>query len=111
MSSHYQEKIRKLIEKGEKIDSHLEYKQQKRQNIILDKADEFLNNGFKKIILAGYSAGGWASLNLISKFPDKFKGAIAINPAFAGHKIDWERDPEWGFLEINKLIFLNKKIL
>ena len=109
MSTHYQKEIRKLIEKGKKIDLHLEYKQQKRQNIILDKADEFLNNGFKKIILVGYSAGGWASLNLISKFPDKFKGAIAINPAFAGHKIDWERDPEWGFVRDQQIDIFKQK--
>ena len=109
MSTHYQKEIRKLIEKGKKIDLHLEHKQQKRQNIILDKADEFLNNGFKKIILVGYSAGGWASLNLISKFPDKFKGAIAINPAFAGNKIDWEREPEWDFFRDQQIDIFKQK--
>jgi len=39
-----------------------------------------------------------ASLNLISRFPDKFKGAIVINPAFAGPKIEWKKKfPEWEF--------------
>ena len=59
MSSNDKEKIRKLIKKGEKIDSYSEFKQQKRQNIILNKVDEFLNNGFENIVLVGYSAGGW----------------------------------------------------
>ena len=98
MSANEQKRIGKLIANDKKIDSYPELKQQKRQNIILNKADEFLNDGFKNIVLVGYSAGGWASLNLISRFPDKFKGAIAFNPAFAGPKIEWQKDlPEWGF--------------
>ena len=98
MSVNEQKKIRQLIKEGKKIDIYSEFKQQKRQNIILDEVDEFLNDGFKNIILIGYSAGGWASLNLVSRFPNKFKGAIAINPAFAGPKREWEADfPEWGF--------------
>lgn len=93
-----QQKIHKLIEKGKKIDSYSELKQHKRQNIILSKTDEFLKDGFKNIVLVGYSAGGWASLNLISRFPEKFKGAIALNPAFAGPKIEWQKElPAWGF--------------
>ena len=110
MSGSDQEKIRKLIKKDEKVDSYSELKQQKRQNIILDKADEFLNNGFKKIILVGYSAGGWASLNLISRFPEKFKGAIVINPAFAGPKIEWnKRFPEWGFFRDQQIDIFKQK--
>jgi len=98
MSSSDQGKIRKLIKKGQKIDSYSELKQQKRQNIILNKVDEFLNDGFENIVLVGNSAGGWASLNLMSRFPEKFRGVIAINPAFAGPKIEWQKElPEWGF--------------
>ena len=98
MGGHVQEQIGERISKGEKIDSFPEYKQLKRQNIILAKADELLKDGFENIILVGYSAGGWASLNLMSRFPEKFRGAIAINPAFAGPKIEWQKElPEWGF--------------
>ena len=65
-----QKKIRKSIKKGEELDLFTEYKQLKRQNIILAKADEFLKDGFKNIVLGGYSAGGWASLNLQSRYPE-----------------------------------------
>ena len=43
MSANEQRKIGKLIKNGQKIDTYSEIKQQKRQNIILQKADEFLN--------------------------------------------------------------------
>ena len=65
------------------------------------------NLGFDKIILSGYSAGGWSSLVLQSKYPEKIIGTIAFNPAFAGPKKEWQKKyPEWGaFREdsINKL--------
>ena len=92
-----QKKIRKSIKKGEELDLFTEYKQLKRQNIILAKADEFLKDSFENIVLVGYSAGGWASLYLQSRFPNKFRGAIAFNPAFAGPKKEWQKKyPEWG---------------
>ena len=98
MSYKEQNKIHKLINKGKNIDSYTELKQHKRQNIILNKADEFLKDGFENIVLGGYSAGGWASLNLMSRFPEKFKGAIAVNPAFSGPKREWQEElPAWGF--------------
>ena len=97
ISSKEEKKIRKSIKKGEKLDLLPELKQLKRQNIILAKADEFIEQGFENIVLAGYSAGGWASLSLQSRFPEKFKGAIAMNPAFAGPKKEWQKKyPEWG---------------
>ena len=80
-----------------KIELVDEYKQLKRQNIIINKVEEFKNSGFENIVLAGWSAGGWASLNLQSRFPDKVKGAIAFNPAFAGPKKEWSKQyPQWG---------------
>ena len=85
-----------------KIELVDEYKQLKRQNIIINKVEEFKNSGFENIVLAGWSAGGWASLTLQSRFPDKVKGAIAFNPAFAGPKNEWSRQyPQWG--EFRKL--------
>ena len=92
-----QKKIRKEIKKGEKLNLFAEYKNIKRQNIILDKVNEFIELGFENIVLSGHSAGAWASLNLQSRYPDKFKGTIAMNPAFAGPKTEWQKIyPEWG---------------
>ena len=80
-----------------KIELVDEFKQMRRQNIIINKVEEFKNSGFESIVLAGWSAGGWASLNLQSRFPDKVKGAIAFNPAFAGPKKEWSKQyPQWG---------------
>ena len=72
-------------------------KQFRKQKVITNKVDELINLGFENIILAGHSAGGWASITLKSKYPNKISGAIAINPAFAG-KIDNRR--EWKFWEL-----------
>ena len=108
----------KLIKKGKKIDTYSELKQQKRQNIIFNKVEKFIEEGFNNIVIGGYSAGGWASLNLISRYPDKFKGAIAFNPAFAGPKQEWNKElPNWGFFreeqinELQKNNTLNELIL
>ena len=120
MSVEEQNKIFNLIKQGKKIDTYSELKQQKRQNIIFNKVEEFIEEGFDNIIIGGYSAGGWASLNLISRYPDKFKGAIAFNPAFAGPKREWNKElPNWGFFReeqikelqrtdtLNALVFLH----
>jgi len=107
MSGKEQDKIFNLIKKGKKIDTYSELKQQKRQNIIFNKVEKFIEEGFNNIVIGGYSAGGWASLNLISRYPKKFKGAIAFNPAFAGPKQEWNKElPNWGFFreeQINEL--------
>ena len=72
-------------------------KQFRKQKVIINKVDELINLGFKNIILAGHSAGGWASITLKSKFPNKIAGTIAINPAFSG-KLNNRR--EWKFWEL-----------
>jgi len=72
-------------------------KQFRKQKVIINKVEELINLGFENIILAGHSAGGWASITLKSKYPNKISGAIAINPAFAG-KINNRR--EWKFWEL-----------
>ena len=72
-------------------------KQSLKQKVIINKVEELINLGFENIILAGHSAGGWASITLKSKYPNKISGAIAINPAFAG-KINNRR--EWKFWEL-----------
>ena len=63
----------------------------RKQKVIMNKVDELINLDFENIILAGHSAGGWASITLRSKYPNKISEAIAINPAFAG-KINNRRE-------------------
>ena len=72
-------------------------KQFRKQKVIINKVDELINLGFENIILAGYSAGGWASITLKSKYPNKISGTIAINQAFSG-KLNNRR--EWKFWEL-----------
>ena len=72
-------------------------KQFQKQKVVINKVDELINLGFENIILAGHSAGGWASITLKSKFPNKISGSIAINPAFSG-KLNNRR--EWKFWEL-----------
>jgi hypothetical protein len=126
LAVHQQDHLYNTYQPGTKLKLHpkWEYKQLKRQNIILSKADEFLESGFKNIVLIGYSAGGWASLILQSQHPEKFKGAVALNPAFAGPKKEWQKEfPAWGGLRdlqidmfkesesLNALVFFHSKDL
>jgi len=109
MSVKEQDKILNLIKKEKKIDTYSELKQQKRQNIILNEVEKFIDQGFNNIVIGGYSAGGWASLNLMSRYPYNFKGAIAINPAFAGPKQEWNKElPNWGFFREDQINELKK---
>ena len=80
-------------------------KQVRKQKVIIDKVDELINLDFENIILAGHSGGGWASITLKSKHPNKISGAIAINPAFAG-KINNRR--EWKFWELHRAHEINQ---
>ena len=69
-------------------------KQILKQKVILEKIKEFESLGFKNIVLAGHSAGGWASMALYSYYPEIVKGAIAFNPAFAGRLVT-NKDEFW----------------
>ena len=80
-------------------------KQSLKQKIIIDKVDELVNLSFENIILAGHSAGGWASITLKSKYPNKISGAITINPAFAG-KINNRK--EWKSWELHRAYEINQ---
>ena len=63
----------------------------------------------QNIILSGWSAGGWSSLILQSRYPDKILGTIAFNPAFAGPKNEWQKKfPEWGAFREHQLNEFNK---
>ena len=106
MSGKDQKKYRNELKSKGKINLTDEFKNIKRQNIILNEVDNLINLGFEKIILSGWSAGGWSSLILQSKYPDKILGTIAFNPAFAGPKNEWQKKfPEWGAIredQVNK---------
>ena len=107
MSVKDQKKYRKELKTKGTINLVDEFKNIKRQNIILNEINNLKNLGFDKIILSGWSAGGWSSLILQSKHPNKILGTIAFNPAFAGPKNEWQKKfPEWGAfreLQINEL--------
>ena len=91
-----------------KLHTKWEYKQLKRQKIILEKVKEFYELGFNNIVLAGYSAGGWASLMLLSNNSEIISGAMALNPAFAGPKEEWQDElPHWGELRNIQLEMFN----
>jgi len=104
-----QKKYRNQLKSKGKIDLKDEFKNLKRQNIIFHQVKKLKNLGFENIVLAGYSAGGWASLNLQSRYPEIIKGTIAINPAFAGYKNQWQKKyPEWGAFRDYEISILNK---
>ena len=59
--------------------------------------DSFLDLGVlpKNIFLSGYSAGGWASLMLMSQISGKFNAVVAFAPAFAGKRSEIHQYPVW----------------
>ena len=109
MSVKNQKKYRKELKSKGKINLVDEHKNIKRQNIILNEVQKLKNLGFDKIILSGYSAGGWSSLILQSRYPEKIIGTIAFNPAFAGPKKEWQKKyPEWGAFREDSINKFNK---
>ena len=109
MTEENQKKYQKQFKSKGKIKLVDEFKNLKRQNIIINEVEKLKKLGFENIVLAGWSAGGWASLNLKSRFPDKIKGVIAINPAFAGPKKEWQKKyPEWGAFRKLQVNILNQ---
>ena len=117
-----QKKYRKELKSKGKINLVDEHKNIKRQNIILNEVENLKSLGFDNIILSGYSAGGWSSLVLQSRHPEKIIGTIAFNPAFAGPKKEWQKKyPEWGAFrevsvnkfnkadKINAIVFAHKE--
>ena len=109
MSVKNQKKYRKELKSKGKIDLVDEHKIIKRPKIILNEVENLKKLGFDKIILSGYSAGGWSSLVLQSRHPEKIIGTIAFNPAFAGPKKEWQKKyPEWGAFRDDSINKLNK---
>ena len=109
MSVKNQKKYRKELKSKGKINLVDEHKIIKRPKIILNEVENLKKLGFDKIILSGYSAGGWSSLVLQSRHPEKIIGTIAFNPAFAGPKKEWQKKyPEWGAFRDDSINKLNK---
>lgn len=70
-------------------------KQNQRRRVIKDKVDSFIGQGYKNIILAGHSSGGWQSIKIKAEFPELVKGVIGLNPGAGGtvrNRKDW---PWW----------------
>ena len=70
-------------------------KQFRKQKVIKEKINNLIDQGFENIVLAGQSAGSWASITLKSQFPEKIDGVIAFNPAFAGKLHVRKKWPYW----------------
>jgi hypothetical protein len=94
-------------------------KQNQRRRVIKEKVDSFIGEGFKNIILAGHSSGGWQSIKIKAEFPKLVKGVIGLNPGAGGtvqNRKDW---PWWedvryyGFVEdlsqLNAIIITHDK--
>ena len=94
-------------------------KQNQRRRVIKEKVDSFIGEGFKNIILAGHSSGGWQSIKIKAEFPELVKGVIGLNPGAGGtvqNRKDW---PWWedvryyGFVEdlsqLNAIIMTHDK--
>ncbi len=94
-------------------------KQNQRRRAIKEKVDSFIGEGFKNIILAGHSSGGWQSIKIKAEFPELVKGVIGLNPGAGGtvkNRKDW---PWWedvryyGFVEdlsqLNAIIMTHDK--
>jgi DNA gyrase/topoisomerase IV subunit A len=70
-------------------------KQNQRRRVIKEKVDSFIGEGFKNIILAGHSSGGWQSIKIKAEFSELVKGVIGLNPGAGGtvkNRKDW---PWW----------------
>jgi len=96
-------------------------KQNQRRRVIKEKVDSFTGEGFKNIILAGHSSGGWQSIKIKAEFPELVNGVIGLNPGAGGtvqNRKDW---PWWedvryyGFVEdlsqLNAIIMTHDKDL
>ena len=124
-----QTKMWKAHEKSGKLDIELKdkkgtplinkQKQNQRRRVIKEKVDSFIGEGFKNIILAGHSSGGWQSIKIKAEFPELVKGVIGLNPGAGGtvkNRKDW---PWWedvryyGFVEdlsqLNAIIMTHDK--
>ena len=85
--------------KGELLFNKSSYATKRR--VIINKVNEFRKLGFNNIILAGHSAGAWASLVLNSKFNEEIDGIIAFHPARSG-KFAHTKNPDSDWVDWRK---------
>jgi len=124
-----QTKMWKAHEKSGKLDIELKdkdgtplinkQKQNQRRRVIKEKIDSFIGEGFKNIILAGHSSGGWQAIKIKAEFPELVKGVIGLNPGAGGtvqNRKDWpwwENVRYYGFVEdlsqLNAIIMTHDK--
>ena len=69
-------------------------KQNQKLRIIKEKVDNFIEEGFENIVLAGHSSGGWQSIKIKAKFPELAKGVIGLH-AGAGGTVKNRKDWPW----------------
>ena len=112
-----QDKMWKHHEKTGKLslkDSKGEYlitkqKQNQKLKVIENTIDKFADNGFKNIILAGHSSGGWQSLKIQSNNSNLIDGVIGLHPGAGGTVKNRKEWPWWediryyGFGDFTKL--------
>lgn len=106
-----------LIDKSGKL-LILKQKQNQKLKIIKKTVDKFKKEGFKKIILAGHSSGGWQSLKIQSSNENLIDGVIGLHPGAGGTIKNRKEWPWWediryygfgDFTKINALIITHDK--
>ena len=84
-------------------------KQNRKLKVIKNSIDKFTDNGYKNIILAGHSSGGWQSLKIQSNNENLIDGVIALHPGAGGTVKNRKEWPWWediryyGFGDFTKL--------
>ena len=84
-------------------------KQNQKLKVIKNTIDKFVDNGFKNIILAGHSSGGWQSLKIQSNSDNLIDGVIGLHPGAGGTVKNRKEWPWWediryyGFGDFTKL--------
>ena len=84
-------------------------KQNQKLKVIVNTINKFADNGFKNIILAGHSSGGWQSLKIQSNDDNLIDGVIGLHPGAGGTVKNrkewpwWEEIRYYGFGDFTKL--------
>ena len=84
-------------------------KQNQKLKVIKNTIDKFAAEGFKNIILAGHSSGGWQSLKIQSNNNNLINGVIGLHPGAGGTVKNRKEWPWWediryyGFGDFTKL--------
>ena len=84
-------------------------KQNQKLKVIKNTIDKFTDNGFRNIILAGHSSGGWQALKIQSNNKNLIDGVIGLHPGAGGTVKNrkewswWEDVRYYGFGDFTKL--------